>query len=131
MLIICLYIIWSMGAFFEDFICHGSFSKLISGFCIFYFSHRKTLILLLCFFTTHPILIWSWTIILLQFENEEIDSDGSDIEAREDVGYESEEDHETPEEKKLRLARLYLQVQTDFFSSKNMINVVVWICQKS
>jgi len=44
-----------------------------------------------------------------KFENEEIDSDGSDIEAREDVGYESEEDHETPEEKKLRLARLYLQ----------------------
>jgi len=42
-------------------------------------------------------------------DNEEIDSEGSDIEAREDVGYESEEDLETAEEKKLRLARLYLQ----------------------
>jgi len=42
-------------------------------------------------------------------EDEEIDSDGSDIEAREDVGYESEEDHETAEEKKLRLAKIYLQ----------------------
>ncbi|XP_023344987.1 U3 small nucleolar RNA-interacting protein 2 [Eurytemora carolleeae] len=44
-----------------------------------------------------------------KFRDEEIDSEGSDIEARDDVGYESEEDKETAEEKKLRLARLYLQ----------------------
>jgi len=44
-----------------------------------------------------------------KFEDEEIASDGSDIEGRDDVGYESEEDHETAEEKKLRLARIYLQ----------------------
>ena len=43
-------------------------------------------------------------------DDEEIDSEGSDIEAREDVGYESEEDHETAEEKRLRLAKIYLQV---------------------
>jgi len=42
-------------------------------------------------------------------EDEEIDSDGSDIEYTGDVGYESEEDNETAEEKKLRLAKLYLQ----------------------
>ena len=46
----------------------------------------------------------------VQMDNEEIDSEGSDIEVREDVGYESEEDLETAEEKKLRLARLYLEV---------------------
>eukprot|EP00088_Acartia_fossae_P015278 TRINITY_DN18347_c0_g1_i1.p1 TRINITY_DN18347_c0_g1~~TRINITY_DN18347_c0_g1_i1.p1 ORF type:complete len:458 (-),score=116.51 TRINITY_DN18347_c0_g1_i1:400-1773(-) len=44
-----------------------------------------------------------------KIDDEEIDSDGSDIEGREDVGYESEEDLETAEEKKLRLAKLYLQ----------------------
>jgi len=42
-------------------------------------------------------------------EDEEIESDGSDIEYNGDVGYESEEDTETAEEKKLRLAKLYLQ----------------------
>lgn len=41
-------------------------------------------------------------------EDEEIDSEGSDIEGRPDAGYESEEDNETAEEKRLRLARLYL-----------------------
>eukprot|EP00090_Calanus_glacialis_P036412 TRINITY_DN6218_c0_g1_i1.p1 TRINITY_DN6218_c0_g1~~TRINITY_DN6218_c0_g1_i1.p1 ORF type:complete len:463 (-),score=171.61 TRINITY_DN6218_c0_g1_i1:58-1446(-) len=41
-------------------------------------------------------------------EDEEIDSEGSDIEGRGDAGYESEEDNETPEEKRLRLAKLYL-----------------------
>ena len=41
-------------------------------------------------------------------EDEEIDSDGSDIEVRDDAGYESEEDIETAEEKRLRLAKLYL-----------------------
>jgi len=46
---------------------------------------------------------------LRKMDNEEIDSEGSDIEVREDVGYESEEDLETAEEKKLRLARLYLE----------------------
>ena len=46
----------------------------------------------------------------VQLEDEEIDSEGSDIEPRDDVGYESEEDRETVEEKKLRLARLFLQV---------------------
>ena len=38
--------------------------------------------------------------------------------AREDVGYESEEDHETAEEKKLRLAKIYLQVKDRFTSCK-------------
>ena len=42
-------------------------------------------------------------------EDEEIDSEGSDIEGRGDAGYESEEDNETPEEKKLRLAKMYLE----------------------
>jgi len=43
-------------------------------------------------------------------EDEEIDSEGSDIEGRPDAGYESEEsDHETAEEKRLRLARVYLE----------------------
>ena len=41
-------------------------------------------------------------------EDEEIDSDGSDIEVRDDAGYESEEDVETAEEKRLRLAKVYL-----------------------
>ena len=41
-------------------------------------------------------------------ENEEIHSDGSDVEGRGDAGYESEEDHETAEEKRLRLAKVYL-----------------------
>jgi len=41
-------------------------------------------------------------------EDEEIDSEGSDIEGKGDAGYESEEDNETPEEKRLRLAKLYL-----------------------
>jgi len=41
-------------------------------------------------------------------EDEEIDSEGSDIEGKGDAGYESEEDTETPEEKRLRLAKLYL-----------------------
>lgn len=41
-------------------------------------------------------------------DDEEIDSEGSDIEVRDDAGYESEEDHETAEEKRLRLAKLYL-----------------------
>ena len=41
-------------------------------------------------------------------EDEEIDSEGSDIEGRGDAGYESEEDHETAEEKRLRLAKVYL-----------------------
>jgi len=40
--------------------------------------------------------------------DEEIDSEGSDIEVRDDAGYESEEDLETAEEKRLRLAKLYL-----------------------
>jgi len=42
-------------------------------------------------------------------EDEEIDSEGSDIEGKGDAGYESEEDKETPEEKRLRLAKLYLE----------------------
>ena len=58
-----------------------------------------------------PLLTFPWYYPLVQFRDEEIDSDGSDIEARDDVGYESEEDRETAEEKKLRLARLYLQVK--------------------
>ena len=41
-------------------------------------------------------------------EDEEIDSEGSDIEGRGDAGYESEEDMETAEEKRLRLAKIYL-----------------------
>ena len=41
-------------------------------------------------------------------DDEEIDSDGSDIEVRDDAGYESEEDVETAEEKRLRLAKVYL-----------------------
>ena len=41
-------------------------------------------------------------------EDEEIDSEGSDIEGKGDAGYESEEDTETAEEKRLRLAKLYL-----------------------
>ena len=41
-------------------------------------------------------------------EDEEVDSDGSDIEVRDDAGYESEEDVETAEEKRLRLAKVYL-----------------------
>lgn len=41
-------------------------------------------------------------------DDEEIDSEGSDIEGRPDAGYESEEDNETAEEKRLRLARVYL-----------------------
>ena len=41
-------------------------------------------------------------------EDEEIDSEGSDIEGRGDAGYESEEDNETAEEKRLRLAKVYL-----------------------
>lgn len=41
-------------------------------------------------------------------EDEEIDSEGSDIEGKGDAGYESEEDHETAEEKRLRLAKVYL-----------------------
>lgn len=41
-------------------------------------------------------------------EDEEVDSEGSDIEARDDAGYESEPDDETPDEKRLRLAKLYL-----------------------
>ena len=55
----------------------------------------------------------------LHFEDEEIASDGSDIEGRDDVGYESEEDHETAEEKKLRLARIYLQVCPIFYMSNS------------
>ena len=39
-------------------------------------------------------------------EDEEIDSEGSDIEGRGDAGYESEEDNETAEEKRLRLAKV-------------------------
>ena len=42
-------------------------------------------------------------------EDEEIDSEGSDIEGRGDAGYESEEDNETAEEKRLRLAKVYLE----------------------
>ena len=42
-------------------------------------------------------------------DDENIESDGSDIEGMGDVGYESEEDLETAEEKKLRMAKLYLQ----------------------
>jgi len=43
-------------------------------------------------------------------DDEEIDSEGSDIEGRPDAGYESdEEDKETAEEKRLRLAKLYLE----------------------
>ena len=42
-------------------------------------------------------------------EDEEIDSEGSDIEGKGDAGYESEEDNETAEEKRLRLARIYLE----------------------
>ncbi len=41
--------------------------------------------------------------------DEEIDSDEAEIDAGHDVGYESEEDKETAEEKKLRMAKLYLQ----------------------
>jgi len=41
-------------------------------------------------------------------EDEDIDSEGSDIEGKGDAGYESEEDNETAEEKRLRLAKLYL-----------------------
>eukprot|EP00088_Acartia_fossae_P030393 TRINITY_DN3135_c0_g1_i3.p1 TRINITY_DN3135_c0_g1~~TRINITY_DN3135_c0_g1_i3.p1 ORF type:complete len:461 (-),score=88.09 TRINITY_DN3135_c0_g1_i3:2-1384(-) len=44
-----------------------------------------------------------------KMEDEEIYSDGSDIDPKEDVGYESDEDLETAEEKKLRLAKVYLQ----------------------
>jgi len=43
-----------------------------------------------------------------KIEDEEIDSEGSDIEGKGDAGYESEEDIETPEEKRLRLAKMYL-----------------------
>ena len=42
-------------------------------------------------------------------DDEEIDSDEADGVDGHDVGYESEEDKETAEEKKLRLAKLYLQ----------------------
>ena len=52
--------------------------------------------------------------------DEEIDSEGSDIEGRPDAGYESEEDAETAEEKRLRLARLYLQVTCLLASRKWM-----------
>ena len=41
-------------------------------------------------------------------EDEEIDSEGSDIEGKGDAGYESEDDKETAEEKRLRLAKVYL-----------------------
>jgi len=41
-------------------------------------------------------------------EDEEVDSEGSDIEGKGDAGYESEEDNETAEEKRLRLAKVYL-----------------------
>jgi len=41
-------------------------------------------------------------------DDEEIDSEGSDIEGKGDAGYESEEDNETAEEKRLRLAKVYL-----------------------
>ena len=40
--------------------------------------------------------------------DEEIDSDEAEVDGH-DVGYESEEDKETAEEKKLRMAKLYLQ----------------------
>jgi len=48
-----------------------------------------------------------------QNDNEEIDSEGSDIEGRADAGYESEDDNETAEEKRLRLARIYLKEVED------------------
>ncbi len=43
--------------------------------------------------------------------DEEIDSDEAEVDGLDghDVGYESEEDKETAEEKKLRMAKLYLQ----------------------
>ena len=57
-------------------------------------------------------------------EDEEIDSEGSDIEVRDDAGYESEEDTETAEEKRLRLARLYLQeVEQELKERKGEVGV--------
>ena len=57
-------------------------------------------------------------------EDEEIDSEGSDIEGKGDAGYESEEDTETPEEKRLRLAKMYLaEVEKEISERKGDITV--------
>ena len=57
-------------------------------------------------------------------DDENIESDGSDIEGMGDVGYESEEDLETAEEKKLRMAKLYLQ-ECWIFNYRIKINIYI------
>jgi len=64
-------------------------------------------------------------------EDEEIDSEGSDIEGKGDAGYESEEDNETPEEKRLRLAKLYLaEVERELSDRKGSKDVATELEEK-
>ena len=52
-------------------------------------------------------------------DDKEIDPVGSDIEVRGDAGYESEEDNETPDEKRLRSVKLYLAEVERELSERN------------
>ena len=66
---------------------------------------------------------WSKNLLLQakkrEDDDKEIDSVGSDIEGRGDAGYESEEDNETPDEKRLRSVKLYLAEVERELSERN------------